>query len=314
MDRPSPTPPQGPPRRWPLLLAACALVAAPALARALADRYFFEVPRERTERLEGTFDLALGSVRIGEADPGFVFQADVTLEDGELRPELGLERDGRTARVRLGFERGKERQGVSWRGLRNRSENEWALYFDRHTPLDLTFSLGLAEADLDLTGFRVERLAVSAGMAPTRLAFRQRNPVEMEELRLEAGATRFSAQELGNARFRRMRFAGGAGSFELDFTGGPLPAGARAEVEVGVARLHLRLPEDKAVVLHAPDSWLARVAVPASYTRQGRGIWHSASVRDPATAFHLHVSAGVGRVTCETVASAPPPPPPRPRR
>jgi hypothetical protein len=305
-------PPRSPltPRR--ALLLACALAAVPVLA-AVADRYYFEVPRERADRLEGTFDLALGSVSIGEAEPGFVFQAEVTLEESELRPELGLERDGRTAQVRLGFERGKERQGVSWRGFRNRSENEWALYFDRRTPLDLTFSLGLAEADLDFTGFRVERLQVSAGMAPTRLAFGSRNPIEMSELRLDAGATRFSAEGLGNARFRQMRFNGGAGTFDLDFTGGPLPSGARAHLDVGVARLRIRLPEDKAVVLHAPDSWLARVDVPDGYTRRSRGVWHSASVRDVNAAFHLHVNAGVGRVTCETVAASPPPPPPPPR-
>jgi hypothetical protein len=285
-------------RRRTLALLLLVATIGPVVA-GLTDRYVFEVPREGTTRFEGVFDLALGSVRIGEARPGMVFQAEVTIAEDQLRPDLRLDRANRYTNVRLGFESGSARQGVSLRGFRQRHRNEWLLYFDRETPLDLRFDLGLADADLDLSGFRVERLSLSAGMATTRLAFDRPNPVEMTDLRVDAGASRFRGEGLGNARFRRMVFNGGAGSYSLDFSGGPLPAGARADIDVGVSRVHLRLPEGHPVVLEAPESWLARIKVPAGYVNQGRGIWHSPEVRNPARAFHVRVNVGVGRVTCD---------------
>ena len=292
-------------------LAIIVLLTVPALA-ALLDRVEFTVPKDRENRFEGTFDIALGNVTVGQAEAGQLFQAVVDLQDDRLRPEMNVVREDRVARVKLGLD-SEANTSVSWSSFRGRSKNSWALYFARDIPLDLTFDLGLAEADLDLTGFRVENLSIKAGMATARLAFDERNRIVMSHLQVDAGAARFNAENLGNARFEQMTFRGGAGSFTLDFGGAALPAGARADIDVGVSRLRILLPEDKAVVLSAPDSWLTRVDVPNGYTRASRGVWHSASVSDPETAFHINVSAGVGRVTCETVARTEPPPR-RPRR
>jgi len=283
-----------------LLLA----IAVPAVAALIASQHSFEVERERGDRrVAGVFNLALGNVSISEAPRGVLFKAEVESDDEELKPTFDVQRRDGTVHLELGFASGSRSTGVSWRNFRNRGSNTWNLYFDTRTPLDLRFDLGLSESDLDLTGFRVERLEISAGMATTRLAFDEPNPVVMERLSIDAGAARFTGEQLGNARFRQLSFKGGAGSFSLDFTGASLPHGARADIDVGVSRLRIRLPEDKAVVLHAPDSWLARVDVPVGYISQGGGIWHSARVRNPTDAFQLHINAGVGRVTCETVAS-----------
>lgn len=276
------------------------LAAIPALA-ALADRFTFDVPREGEERMEATLSLSLGTIEVGAAPAGRLITAEIELDDDRLVPALDTQRRGNTARVRLGFEEGTN-TSVSWRGLRNRSRNHWIVGLSREIPLDLTFDLGLAEVDMDLTGLRVERLNVSAGMSTTRLAFAERNPVVMSHLAVDAGASRFTAEGLGNARFERLSFTGGAGSFTLDFNGAHLPAGARADIDVGVSRLRIMLPDDKAVVLHAPDSWLTRVDVPNGYTRASRGVWHSAHVREASEAFHMHINAGMGRVICETVA------------
>jgi hypothetical protein len=284
-----------------LLLASLAL-AAPADAQTGGERHTFDVRHERDASLEATFNLALGSVQIGHAARGQLFQALIDLEDENLMPALSVHRRGEVAVVHLGFEDGAH-SGVSVRGLRNRSRNTWQLNFDNRIPLDLRFTLGLVDADLNLTGLTVERLKIVAGMANTRLVFDRRNRVEMERLDIEAGAARFTAESLGNARFQNLSFSGGAGSFELDFSGARLPAGARADIEVGVARLRIRLPENRAVVLTVPDSWLTRVDVPTGYTRHSRGVWHSPLVRREEDAFHISIKAGMGRVTCETVAA-----------
>ncbi len=287
-----------------LWLLPALLVALPVLA-AVTERFYFEVPHEGETALKADLELALGRVEVGRAEAGYLFQAEVALEDEDAVPELGVERSGSTARVSLGLgSGGKDASGISVRGLRIPEENEWLLFFSDRVPLDLDVELGMAEADLDLTGLRVERLSVEAGMAKTHLAFGTRNPVVMRRLEVDAGMTTLTSRRLGNARFQQFTFEGGAGSFALDFTGGPLPPGARADIEVGMASLQVVLPEGAPVVLHAPDSWLAQVEIPDGYVKRGKGRWHSPEVGDEAAAFRVRIDAGIGRVTCRTARSS----------
>lgn len=278
------------------LLLTLGLIALPALA-ALTERYYFEVPHEREAILHAELDLALGHVRVGKAEAGYLFQAEVALEDEGMVPEMQYEREGTAGHLSLGFESGgKSDSGLTVRGFRVPEDNEWLLFFSDRVGLDLAFELGMAEADLDLTGLRVEQLSVESGMSKTRLAFDEPNPVAMRSLKVDAGMAKFEGVKLGNARFEQFAFSGGAGSFVLDFSGGPLPSGAEASLEVGVSSLQVVLPRDTPVVLYAPDSWLARVEVPNGYTKRGKGIWHSAQVENEEAAFVVRIEAGLGKV------------------
>jgi len=281
----------------PALLLVLVLVALPALAAMLTERYFFEVPREGEDALDADLELALGRVTVGKAEAGYLFQAEVALEDESMVPEMQYERDGRTGRLSLGFESGgKENGGLTVRGFKFPEENEWLLFFSDEVDLDLAFELGMAEANLDLTGLRVEQLSVESGMAKTMLVFEELNPVMMERFEIDAGMSKLVGRKLGNAQFEQFTFDGGAGAFELDFTGGPLPPGAEANIDVGVSSLQVTLPQEAPVILYAPDSWLAQVEVPNGYTKRGKGVWHSAHVEREEDAFSVRIEAGLGRV------------------
>jgi hypothetical protein len=280
----------------PAFLLILTLVALPALA-ALTERYFFEVPRNGERTLEAELDLALGRVTVGKAEAGYLFQAEVALEDESMVPEMQYERDGRTGRLSLGFESGgKDKNGLTVRGFTFPEENEWLLFFSDEVDLNLAFELGMAEANLDFTGLRIDQLSLESGMAKTMLVFEEPNPVTMESLEIGAGMSKLVGRKLGNARFEQFTFDGGAGAFELDFTGGPLPPGAEAHIDVGVSSLQVVLPQEAPVILYAPDSWLARVEVPNGYTKRGNGIWHSAHVDREEDAFSVHIEAGLGKV------------------
>jgi len=288
-------------RRWPLL--ALALAALPVLA-AVTERYYFELPLEDETSLDARFDLALGRVEVGKAEAGYLFQAEVALEDEQMVPGLDYRREGRDGRLTLGFESGtKGKPGLTVRGFRAPEDNEWLLFFSDRIPLRLAFELGMADAELDFGGLQVQRLHVESGMATTRLAFSTPNGVVMEELEISAGMARFQGQRLGNARFERLSFEGGAGAFDLDFSGAALPPGARADLKVGMASLSVVLPERTPVVLRAPESWLARVEIPNDYVKRGKGLWHSEFVRDEAAAFVVNIEAGMGKVTLHTATA-----------
>ncbi len=254
-------------------------------------REYFEVPDEGEARLEADLDLALGRVTTEPAEPGFLFQAEVELPGGRLRPRFSYERDGTTGDLALGL----DGDDVSFDGVRSVA-GRWRLYLSRRTPLDLTLRLGAAEADVDLTGVPLEALRLESGLARTALRFTAPNPIEMGDLEIEAGLSEFTATGLGHARFEQFDFDGGAGRFTLDFTGGALRPGAEADVRVGIASLTLVLPAGQAVELEAPTSPVVALRLPSAFIRQGDDRWLSPEAVAGGDPFRLNVESGPGRV------------------
>lgn len=285
-----------------LLLAAWVLPAPEVHARMQQQSYTFEASAGDERSLEASLDIGLGSVRLRAMnDRAFIFRAEGVLRDEALRPSFEYDADGAHGEVVLDVDTG---EGVSLGGLRGAEENRWALFVSDDVTLDLDLALGVGEADLDLTGLRVERFEVATGMARTRVLFDRPNAVPMKMLSVEAGMAPVELLGLGNARFERLEFEGGMGSFRLDFSGDAFLAGARADIEVGMAKLHLVLPDNKPVVLVAPDSWVSRVRIPNGYIKHDEGVWHSPSVRDPSDALRIEVEAGMGSIECVLASDA----------
>lgn len=284
----------------PLSLLGCSRPAPEPSSDEPVDELAFEVTRDGHERLEGVFTVGIGQVELGASPRTALFAADVALPDDRLQPDFDLATASGTAQVRLALDGSEQGSTLSLRSLRERGQNRWRLHFADDVPLDLRFEFGAARADLAFTGQPVERLSISAGVAPTRLAFDEPNAIAMERLSLSAGASSFQAERLGNARVSSLRFDGGAGSFLLDFGGEPLAVGGRGDIAVGVGRLRVRLPQDAPVVLVINASPLARISVPSGYVSIGDSRWHSPAVGDPDEAFSLHVNAGIGALTFES--------------
>lgn len=255
------------------------------------------LPRGNENRMVATFNLSLGTVQLGKAPASSLLAATVSLHDDNLEPELVVSRSGRTANVTLGL---KEGSGVSLRGVRNRGQNTWNIRLTDRIPLELNFNLGMASANMDLGGLEVESLRIAAGMSNTRVTFSEPNRTVISRFSIDAGAASFTGNNLGNARFERFNFSGGAGSFILDFRGARLPENAQADIDVGASHLRVVLPNDQPIVLYAPESWLTRLDIPTGYVRAARGEWHNPLVRNPNQALEFRITAGVGRVIIVT--------------
>ena len=260
-------------------------------------RAFFEVEDEGEETIEARLEVALGRVTTGQAERGTLFQAEVALASDRLRPRFEHTTRGDQARVELGLHGGD----VSFRGVRATRGNLWRLYFSGRTPLDLHLDLGAAEADLDLTGIPLQRLALTAGMAGATLRFNEANPVVAERIEVEAGLSSFTARGLGLARFREFDFDGGVGEFTLDFSGDAFQDGARATIDVGMASLTVLLPEGRPVRLGAPSSFVTHVEVPPRFAAIGRGRWASPDAEHDPAAFEIDINAGPGKVEVRLV-------------
>ena len=277
-------------------------LATPVVVVAVSEQHFFEVERTDEEGLEATIDIALGNVTVGEADGGYLFQAEVVLENEKLIPDFEYSVQNRKGRLDVDLTTVKDKKdAVSLPNLGKVKETEWSLYFGDDVPIDLRMELAGTASALDFTGIPISRLHLGIEASKGSVRFDRPNPVEMDYLSVESGASELTLYGLANARANRMRFEGGMGKFTLDFSGDRLPhRGAIADIKIGMASLNITLPADGPVVLYVPDSWFCSVNVPNGYVKLDKGVWGSPDYKTGEDAFTVRVEAGVGKVNFAT--------------
>jgi hypothetical protein len=167
--------------------------------------------------------------------------AEDYLIDGEARynvesfkPQVKV--DGDTVRMTTG--------NLEIRGIPNIDDevkNEWDLQLGDQI-LNLKISAGAYQGNFDLGGLALKSLEVNDGAAEVRLEFSDLNPIEMDVLRYQTGASNVRLNQLANANFRSMIFRGGAGEYTLDFSG-ELQRDASVTVESGISQVTIVVPE-----------------------------------------------------------------------
>lgn len=277
-------------------------LAVPVMLIAVSERHFFEVEHNGERELSAALDIALGNVTIGPADDGYLFQAEVVLENEKLIPDFDYRSQGRKGHLSVDLTTVKDKKdAVSLPDLGKVKETEWNLYFGKEVPVDLRLELAGTASDLDFTGIPVSRLRLEIEASKGSVRFDRPNPVDMEYLSVESGASELEVHGIANARAEHMRFEGGMGKFTLDFSGDrPIPPGAVADIEVGMASLNITLPSRGPVILYVPDSWFCSVNIPNGYIKHDKGVYRSPDYRVGADAFTVKVEAGVGKVNFAT--------------
>jgi hypothetical protein len=123
--------------------------------------------------------------------------------------------------------------------------NDWDLTLGQF-PLRLTIQGGNQHSYLDLSGVPLQQLTIREGPADSDIMFSVPNPVMMEQLTYNTGASTVRLDGLGYANFARLDFVGGAGTFLLHFNG-PLQQNAHVNLQAGLSSVRLVFPEETAV-------------------------------------------------------------------
>jgi hypothetical protein len=123
----------------------------------------------------------------------------------------------------------------------NDLKNDWDLQLGE-TPIDLNINAGAYEGRYELGGLSLTGLTVKDGAADVELSFSEPNRSKMSVLRYETGASNVTLSGLANANFSTMIFSGGAGSYELDFSG-ELVDDAIVTVSAGAGDVQLIVPK-----------------------------------------------------------------------
>lgn len=120
-------------------------------------------------------------------------------------------------------------------------KNKWDLELG-NSPIELDISAGGYKGEFELGGVPLQELRIAEGAADTSLSFSAVNPVEMNTLRYDTGASKASLSGLANANFKTMDFRSGAGDYRLDFSG-ELLQDADVSIKSGLSRIVIVVPE-----------------------------------------------------------------------
>lgn len=199
-------------------------------------------------------------------------------------PEITREGDDLT--IRQG---GDQRQ---WGIPSGNVRNQWELGFSPEALLRLNMRAGAGEGELDFTGLRISELDVDLGAGNFVLRFDDPNPVPMDHMTLDTGASRLEVLGVGNASPAEVRLQGGVGDIALDLTG-EWTRSSDVTVRAGAGALRLILPADVGVEVETRGGL---TNVEAYGLRQMGGTYTNDAFGESEVELRVKVTTGVGNV------------------
>jgi len=197
-----------------------------------------------------------------------------------------ITREGDTLTIRQGGD--EDKWGIPSGTVRNR----WELELSPQVPMDVNIRAGAGEGELDFTDVMVSELDVDLGAGDFVLRFDASNPVPMDHLTLDTGASKIEMIGVGNASPETMRVQGGVGDISIDLTGA-WSRSAEITIRAGAGALALRLPADVGVEVETRGG-LANVE--AFGLRQMGGTYTNDAFGETPIDLTINVLTGVGNV------------------
>jgi hypothetical protein len=172
----------------------------------------------------------------------------------------------------------------------DRMINNWDLKLSDR-PMNLRIVAGAYMGDMELGGLNLTDLRITDGAADVWVNFDEPNQGVMNDFRYETGASSVVLKNLGNANFRTMIFQGGAGSYELDFSG-DLQEDASVLVQTGLSSLTISVPDDLNVQVRL-EGGLTNITTQGSWGQSGGIYTHNG---DDGPELEITIKMGAGNL------------------
>jgi hypothetical protein len=199
------------------------------------ETYDIEVPVPDSDEVSKvSLEFGAGELNLSPGADGFLVSGTATSNVDEFEPKVNVT----DTRVRIS----QQVEDINLIPIfSDEFTNKWDLELG-HSPMELDISAGGYQGEFELGGVPLHELRIAEGAADTSLSFSEANPVEMDTLRYDTGASKASLSELANANFRDMDFRSGAGNYRLDFSG-ELQQDADVSIKSGLSSIVIVVPE-----------------------------------------------------------------------
>ncbi|MBI4421094.1 MAG: hypothetical protein HY560_09735 [Gemmatimonadetes bacterium] len=272
--------------------ALTAVILLPLAAAQLPAQSFRTMAGSRLRRGETALNVrvefAAGRFRVSRDETGVLYRSRIVYNEDRFHPVMDYARGDLT----IGLKANRGRSQLSLNKL-EAGRQVMDLGVAPGVPVSFELSIGAAEADVDFGGLDLTRATIKTGASQSLIAFSTPTTGQCDRLSIQVGAAELRAEQLGNARCRRLDFAGGVGDVTLDFSGEWGESETRADIAVGMGSLTLRLP--RAVGVEVRMTRFLSSFNQSGFVKRGDSFytpnWESAKTR-----LHLDVKAGLGSV------------------
>ena len=265
-----------------LLLALLLAIPVPVVAQD-----WTELTRSRRASGESALEVRVkygaGRFDVRAGDPGGLYRVFLRYDAERMEPEIEYS-DGR---LEVGME------GTTDRGhSRGESNAELRVSLPRSVPTDLHLEFGAVRAQMDLGGIPLTGLRLSTGASESTIRVSEPNRASLERVRMEVGAAKFEALELGNLNASRLDLEAAVGDVSLDFSG-EWRQDAHVSVKMGLGSLALHFPREVGVRV-TKSGFLAPLNAPA-LERRG-DVWFSPGFEGAARKVTVELEAALGNI------------------
>jgi len=274
-----------------VLLISC--FAASAVAQRTRHQ---EIIRGNERELRVIVEVSFGTIVIAPGESDKILVADFTGRKDRGSRDVQVDYTTRGDRGELVI-KSKDRSRF-WKDDEHNGDNDdrtWTLRFTDAVPMDLKIELGAGKGEVDLTGLQLRTMKISSGASSVDLFCDKPNPINAESIIIESGVSKFTATNLGNTNFRKLKFSGGVGAYKLDF-GGKLRQDADVKVEVGLGAVTINIPYDTPVRLVYDDSWFSSFDLDNGFTKRKGGIYETEDYNRSEPTLSIQIESGLGSV------------------
>jgi predicted small secreted protein len=270
-----------------LSLASCNAMRGPADIQVLKESR----PLGETKELAVDLKYDVGQLEVSRASEG-LFSFDLQYDRNRGEPKFTFD-EGSRASMHLDL----NSHGGSFGSNSRDGDNDLTFRLTDQIPIDLNLTTAVSDSRLEMTGIKLRKLRLRAGVGKMEMSFDKSSGQVLESLEVESGVGELIIHGLGNAQVQDVDFKGGVGHAELDFTGDLGSSRTEARVKVGIGEVRLSIPREADVEIEAQGSFLSNISAP-SFEHNGRSYTHHGG---GGATIKIRVESGVGSVAIELI-------------
>jgi hypothetical protein len=264
-----------------------------------------EISRTSEKEISISLDASFGTVILLKGDRNKVVVAEYSHEQDDHR-ELEMFYDISAGRGDLEINltdsrnhKDRRNSSISWEEMKderdNGNERRLTARLTDAVPLSLKIGLGAGKGKFDLSGLKLRNLKISAGASSADLQCNEPNPISCEYVNIESGVSKFTANNLMNLNFQKLKFSGGVGSYTLDFSG-KLQQKAYADVEVGLGSIVVYVPKNTPARVITDESWFSSVDVDDCFEKTRKGTYETDGFGQSDRSLTIKIGSGLGSI------------------
>ncbi len=271
--------------------ALSGLFASGAFAFQIIHR---EIDRTKEKSLRAVVDVSFGDISLQHGSKDKVVVLDYEDEsENEQRLQVGYDISDGEGRLKIRLKKSSHMWGDE--DSDDGRRRKLTIWLTDDLPMSLDVELGAGRGDIDLTDLQLQDLKISTGASSVDMQCDKLNPITADEVNIESGVSKFTAVDLSNTNFKRLKFSGGVGSYKLDF-GGELQHDATAKIEVGLGSVSVSVPKQIAAKLLYDASFFSSFDLDDDFVKTKSGVYETEDSENSEGRLTLQIEAGLGSV------------------